>query len=274
MKIIALMENTVGADCCIAAHGLSFYIQTEKHRLLMDAGPSGQTVKNAEELGVDLSNVDIAVLSHGHYDHADGFSEFLKVNSSARIYMQKTALDGYYAVDDGKRRYIGIDEKLKTSERLALIDGNYVIDDELMLFTGINGRREFPFTNKRLFKEEGGSFVNDDFVHEQCLVVSQNGKRVLFSGCAHNGVLNVLDRFSEICGGEPDLVVSGFHLSKKTDYTEEDILKIRQTAQAMKNYNTRFFTCHCTGEFSYRIMKDILGGKLGYIRCGEQIKLD
>ncbi len=273
MKITALMENTQGAECCTPAHGLSFYIETQRHRLLMDAGPSGLTAENAKKLGIDLSAVDIAVLSHGHYDHANGFAEFLKINRKAKIYLQKTAVNGYYAVDDGKPRYIGMDERVKSSERLVLVDGNYKIDSELSLFSGIHGRRAFPFTNKRLFKDENGRLVNDDFAHEQCMVLMHDGKTVMFSGCAHNGVLNALDRYAEVYGTEPDYVISGFHLSKKTDYTDEDILNIKLTAQAMKKYNTRFITCHCTGEYALGIMKKILGDRLDRICCGEEIQI-
>ncbi len=273
MKIICLMEDTAGAECCTPAHGLSFYIETKNHKLLMDAGPSAQTAVNAKKLGIDLSAVDIAILSHGHYDHADGFAEFLKINGSARVYLQRSALNGYFAKDNGRTRYIGINEKVKSSERLMPIDGDLKIDSELSLFTGISGRRLFPATNKRLFKDGNGSLVNDDFAHEQCLRISCGGKNVLFSGCAHNGVLNVLERYAQVYGGEPDYVISGFHLSKKTEYIRDDISQMQLTAEAMNKYNTRFVTCHCTGEYAYRVMKEILGEKLEYVHCGEEIIL-
>ena len=69
MKILNLIENTEGAEGCAAEHGLSFYIETEKHRLLMDLGPSASVIGNAEKLGVDLKMVDTVILSHGHDDH-------------------------------------------------------------------------------------------------------------------------------------------------------------------------------------------------------------
>ena len=72
MKIITLVENSCGHEDCIAEHGLSVYIETRKHRLLLDTGQSDAVVKNAEVLGVDLSLVDTVVLSHGHYDHSGG----------------------------------------------------------------------------------------------------------------------------------------------------------------------------------------------------------
>ena len=100
MKIVNLIENTEGAAGCAFAHGLSFYIETKKHKLLVDLGPSGQTLDNASKLGIDLSQVDTMILSHGHYDHSGGILPFTTLNANAQILMQKTATLDYYA-DDG-----------------------------------------------------------------------------------------------------------------------------------------------------------------------------
>ena len=66
MKIITLVENTIENEKCIAEHGLSIYIETEKHKLLLDTGQTDAVVKNAEVLNIDLSAVDTVILSHGH----------------------------------------------------------------------------------------------------------------------------------------------------------------------------------------------------------------
>ena len=76
MRIINLVENTEGASGCGVEHGLCFYIETEKHKLLMDAGQTGLLLENAEKLGIDLTQVDTVVLSHGHYDHGGGILPF------------------------------------------------------------------------------------------------------------------------------------------------------------------------------------------------------
>ena len=88
MKLITLVENTCGNNGCIAEHGLSIYIETDKHKLLLDTGQSDAAVKNAETLGIDLSKVDTVILSHGHYDHSGGILPFSKLNKTARIIMR------------------------------------------------------------------------------------------------------------------------------------------------------------------------------------------
>ena len=91
MRIVNLIENTPGAEGCVPAHGLAFYVETDGHRILVDAGPSDEMLHNAERLGVDLRTVDVAILSHGHYDHSGGLLAFAELNPTAAIYMQRSA---------------------------------------------------------------------------------------------------------------------------------------------------------------------------------------
>ncbi|MBO4776250.1 MAG: MBL fold metallo-hydrolase [Lachnospiraceae bacterium] len=275
MKILNLIENTEGRSGCLFAHGLSFYVETKKHKLLLDLGPSEETIQNAGALGIDLSAVDTVVLSHGHYDHSGGILPFTKVNDKALIYMQESAVKDYYA-DDGEEalerfRYIGIDKDIAKLPQVRFINGDTVIDDELELFVIGKRSHELPFTNKRLLVKKGDEFERDGFGHEHFLVIHQDGKSILMSGCAHNGILSILDAYMERYKKAPDLVVSGFHLMKKTDYTESEIKEVESIARELKKYPTQFVTCHCTGIPAYDIMKSIMGEKLEYAHSGEEI---
>ena len=278
MKIINLIENTEGKSGCIYAHGLSFYVETAHHKLLVDLGPSPDTLENAKTLGVDLSAVDTVILSHGHYDHSGGIISFSKNNTKASIYMQSLATGEYFADDgenaEGERfRYIGIDKDIASLPNVHMISGDCVIDDELELFTIKNRTHELPFTNKRLLIKTPDGFVRDDFAHEHFLVVSDEGKKVLISGCAHNGILSIMDAYKTKYGAAPDAVISGFHLMKKTDYREEQLEEIREIAKELTAYPTKFFTCHCTGVPAYEAMKEIMGDKLEYVHSGDQVIL-
>ena len=275
MRIVNLIENTEGNPDCVSAHGLSFYVETKNHKLLLDLGPSEDTLKNAAALGIKLSDVDTMILSHGHYDHSGGIIPFTKINNKAAIYMQAVATDAYFA-DDGKDaferyRYIGIDPDIEKLPQLRFISGDTVIDDELELFTIQKRSHELPFTNKRLLIRKGDEYIRDDFRHEHYLVIRQDGKSVLMSGCAHNGILSIMDAYVEKYGKAPDTVISGFHLMKKTSYREEEIREIEDIARELNKYPTRFFTCHCTGVDAFDIMKTIMGERLSYVHSGEEI---
>ena len=274
MKILNLIENTEGVPGCLFEHGLCFYVETEKHRLLMDLGPSASVLENAVRLGVDLKTVDTVILSHGHDDHGGGILPFAKLNPNAKIYLQESAFGEYYAVRDYKPDpdYIGLAPEIRALPQVVPVRGNLKIDEELFLFGGLKGKRDLPVSNGNLRKKEGGRLVPDDFVHEQCLVITERNRHVLFSGCAHNGILNILDRYEELFGGAPDVVISGFHMMKKSAYTEKEQNVICSTAEKLKEYPTMFYTCHCTGLPAYDMMKEIMGGKIAYVHCGESVK--
>ncbi len=279
MRIINLIENTEGASNCAHAHGLSFYIETPKHKILVDLGPSEETIKNAEKLGIDLKTVDIVILSHGHYDHSGGIIPFSKINSTASIYMQRSAVGEYYA-DDGKNgdkenyRYIGIDKEIAALPQVKYIDGTCAINEELLLFVIDESDIKRPFSNKRLKEKKDEQYIQDEFHHEHYLIVKDGSRRILISGCAHNGIVNILNDYKNKFGSEPDAVISGFHLMKKTDYTEDEIWEIIDTAKALKNYHTKFYTCHCTGVPAFKVMKNIMGDQLEYVHSGDEINLE
>ncbi len=286
MKIICLMENTAQADNILSEHGFSLYVETTKHKLLIDAGQTDSFAENAKTLGVDLSKVDMAMLSHGHYDHSGGLMRFAQINNTAPIYMQSNAGGEYYHTNDTLEKYIGIDKGILALPQVRLVNGNVRIDAEISVFTGVKGRRHFPSGNYELtVRVEAGKckvddnvslevnyrFIQDDFSHEQYVVIEEDGKRVLISGCAHNGILNILDEFEKIYGCDPDMVISGFHLMKKDGYSDEDVENIKAIAEELSNMDTTFYTGHCTGEEPFDIMKKIMGDKLHYIHSGDEI---
>lgn len=272
MKIVNLMENTPGAKGCLFEHGLSFYIETQKHKLLVDTGASAGFIQNADRLDINLTQVDTLVLSHGHYDHAGGILDFVKRNAAAKIYMQKNAIGEYYNTSDGMEKYIGIDSKIKELSQVVFVDGDLKIDEELFLFSGVTGRKLFPEGNRCLKCRKGDTFVEDDFSHEQYLVISGKRGNILVSGCAHNGILNILEKYNEIYGESPLAVISGFHMRKKSEYRKADIELIEATAKELKKTKTRYYTGHCTGEVPYEVMKKILGEQLVYVHSGDCIQ--
>ena len=269
MRIINLIENTQGGRECLAEHGLSFYIETKNLKLLVDAGSTNAFLENAGRLGVDLRLVDTMILSHGHYDHAGGILGFVQVNPTAKILMQSHAGGAYYHQNEKMEKYIGIDPQIMELAQVELIEGDKRIDDGIFLFSGVTGRRLWPAGNRELKVKKGNEFVQDEFVHEQYLVLEENGTKVLISGCAHNGILNILEKYREIYGDDPDAVISGFHMQKKSGYTEDDLETIRQIGTELKKMRTLFYTGHCTGEIPYQILKECMGEQLIYVHSGD-----
>ena len=89
MRISVLCENTAYKKEFEGEHGLSLLISTDKHKILFDAGQTDLFLRNGARLGEDLKDVDMVVLSHGHYDHGGGLFKFLSLNDKAKVYINK-----------------------------------------------------------------------------------------------------------------------------------------------------------------------------------------
>ena len=251
MKIINLMEDTLGENQVYAEHGFSVYIETPHHRLLADTGASEKTWENAKRLGVDLGSIDLVFLSHGHYDHSGGILSFAEQNPDAGIYMHARAVHEYYNLKDGREKYIGIDPRIRQLPQVILLEGDCEIDPELSIFSGVTGRRKWPKSNLTLKRKTEDGFVQDSF--------------------DHNGILNILDRFRELYGRDPDMVISGFHMMKKTEYEADEAELIRDAAKELRGMDTRFYTGHCTGIPAFEMMREIMGEQVRYMHSGDRV---
>ena len=255
MKITTLMENTTLSPDLTAEHGLSLFVEAAGHRFLFDAGQSAAFSGNAGRLGVDLRSAEFAVLSHGHYDHGGGMIRFLECNRTAKIYVNENAFGGHY---NGAGRYIGLDESLRSSGRLILTGDSHAIAPGLTLHTCNDRPRAVPTEPFGLTERVGDFLLPEEFRHEQALLVEEDGKRILLSGCAHKGVLNLLEWF------KPDVFVGGFHF-KQLDPTDP---RLRVWGERMAKYDTTFYTGHCTGAEQYEVLKEILGERLNALSTG------
>ncbi|MBP3426662.1 MAG: MBL fold metallo-hydrolase [Clostridia bacterium] len=269
MKIITLMENTALTPGLACEHGLSLYIELETReglrRILFDMGQSAAFLDNARALGVDLSLVDTAILSHGHYDHGGGLAAFLEVNDHAPVYMQETAFGGHYS--GGWERYIGLDSALKkhaASGRIRLTGEETALGEGLTLVSCNALERPFPSSVKGMLLERGGALGQDLFLHEQYLVIEEGGRRTVISGCSHKGVLNIMRWL------KPDVLIGGFHFMK-LDPDGEDRLLLEDAAARLAAYGATYYTCHCTGLPAYDFLRGIMGGQLAYLAAGAEI---
>ena len=260
MKIVALIENTT-RTCRPVEHGLSLYIETDRHCLLFDTGQSPLLAENAAFFGVDLKKVDLCFLSHGHYDHGGGLAAFAAINDTAPIYMSRHAFEPHY---HGPERYIGLNRDLLLDsalrDRFRYTCGTEKLDDQLTLLSP--GRdKTLDMGSAGLLTEDNGRLVPEDFRHEQYLMIEENGKRVLFSGCSHQGILNIMNWF------RPDVLVGGFHFM--THPLDDELLRYGKMLSA---FDTTYYTSHCTGVEQFAFLQPLIP-RMHYLSEGEEIRI-
>ena len=145
------------------------------------------------------------------------------------------------------------------------------IDDCLTLFSDIPGADCVPQGNRTLYEREGENYVPDRFIHEQSLIVREGDKAVLFTGCAHRGVVNICARARELLGRDPDVVVGGMHLFSPSTGKSEPDENIRAVGERLANTQSRYYTCHCTGSHACSVLRETLGERIAFLGAGSII---
>lgn len=261
MLIRVLMENGALHEGFMAEHGLSLYIETMGKKILFDAGQTDAFAENAAKLNVDLAAVDLCVLSHGHYDHSGGLLRFLAVNDHAPVYMHRLAGEPHY---NGMVKYIGIDERLIGHPRVILTGDDLDLGSGMKLTTCNSLAHGCPASARGMTVLRGAEFTQDDFAHEQYLIIEESGKRIVISGCSHKGILSIVRWL------DPDALIGGFHFVK-LDPDGEDKTFLEDAAQALLAQNCIYYTGHCTGEAAFAFLKERMNNHLQIIHAGMEI---
>ncbi len=272
MIIKALVENTSISKDLSNEHGLSLYIQTENSKILFDVGASGLFLENAKKLDVNIADVDFLVISHGHYDHGGGLKTFFEQNDKAEVFLHKQAFEKHYAQrQNGKLEFIGLEEELMQNKKIVLTSDRFFISKGIQVFSNIIQNEPSPKSNNGLVAERNGKKMKDVFAHEQNLLIEEDGKMLLITGCAHNGIVNILEHFQKLRGRMPDYVIGGFHLSSRSSGGNDNPEAIDRIGKYLLYTGAKYYTCHCTGLEPYNRLKAVMGESIDYLPTGSNI---
>ena len=250
VKIKVLIDNQPGDDALLECeHGLSFYIETGCSRVLCDMGASEKFISNASRMGIDLSAIDFAFVSHGHADHTGGLPDYLRTFGEKKVYLsERISKEMYFSSRRGSRRDISTERSVfeNHQDRLVLLEDCCWITPEIAaVYTDVHEHSQ-PLGNAFLSKEVHGEESLDDFGHELSLAVLTPKGLVVVSSCSHGGAVNIIKSCCRFTG-MPRIYafVGGLHLVDGEQTTSE----VEAFVNEMKTEypDIKIYTGHCTG---------------------------
>jgi 7,8-dihydropterin-6-yl-methyl-4-(beta-D-ribofuranosyl)aminobenzene 5'-phosphate synthase len=241
----------------LAEHGFSALIKTtsgeEAHELFFDFGLSDVAVPyNVNSLGVDISGVEAAVLSHGHMDHFGALVPMVEAipNKPLPFYVHPSAFK--------QNRYLRVGEiriKFPPAERDAwekagadIIESTQpvLLAGGTVLFLGeIDRLSDFEKGMPNAYFEKDGEESWDPIEEDSGIAVNLRGKGlVVLSGCSHSGIVNTVTYARKVTGVDKvHVVMGGFHL---TGPAFEPI--IDKTIEGLRAFDPDYVVpTHCTG---------------------------
>ncbi|MBC7080562.1 MAG: MBL fold metallo-hydrolase [Methanothrix sp.] len=259
-------------------HGLSVLIEadlgSESMCILMDTGASSDVLlHNMDVLGIDSDDIDLIFLSHGHYDHTGGLMGLLK---HMKRHVPILAHPGIFAPklrSEPFLRSIGIPFTRCEAEgagAVLLLSRTPVTLAPGIMTTGEVERRTSFERVEGFWTIVDGTYREDRIDDDQALVISiENRGLVVISGCAHSGIVNIVDQARRLTDSNAICaVIGGFHLMGSEDE------RIRRTAGALLDLDPEIVRPgHCTGSRAISQLQEILGDRCRPLFTGDVIEI-
>ena len=263
MNFTLLIDNAPSPSQDLSSeHGLSLFCRLDSMGILIDTGMTGMAMVNAELLGIDISDIDVLVLSHGHNDHTGGLERFMQLNSKATIYSSPLiARCQYESKRHGILHDISPDRHTieKNIGRFRFVDSNMTISDGITLFFPQYDGFALPAGNRYLSVREDKSCGDYKANDEIAIAVKERDKVAVISPCSHSGLLNTLHSAEMLSGISSENIkayIGGLHLIDE-EYENDNVESLALDFR-MKYPGTTLYSCHCTGEKACKCLKSVL----------------
>lgn len=241
IRIVNLCDNKSISPDFSAEHGLSYYIEAYGKKILFDTGQSDVFLRNAKNLNIDLFALDLVVLSHGHYDHVGGLARLTAKN----VYCHRQIFVPKYKVEENNYKNIGFpcaedDYRANQGHNFCFFTGTKELAKNIYLVSGF----QKMFNKVYFFIKKEGKYLVDIFEDEAVLVIKTPQGLIIITGCAHSGVLNIIEKVERELGPKKIYaLLGGLHLSKM-DNTE----LIKTAALLNERGIKKIGVSHCTGD--------------------------
>jgi 7,8-dihydropterin-6-yl-methyl-4-(beta-D-ribofuranosyl)aminobenzene 5'-phosphate synthase len=275
MRVTVLADNCAGKGALKGESGLSMLIETGDRNYLFDTGLGKLFYANSRLMNLELFGVERIILSHGHYDHADGLPWAFRECDSADLIIHKRALDKKFSNSTGVLRYIGPNQKALNAlheadeaGRVIWMEGE-VLEDAGNIIFSTGGRQNIPKKWNFFIEDENGKDIPDNFPDEISLLVQGQTCAALFVGCSHCGLPAIVEKAETLTELPIRYIFGGSHLDKVING------EIDEVAEFFLQRNCKLFLGHCTGINGYSRLYHALNARNLYpIQSGFTVDYD
>ncbi|MBW1677949.1 MAG: MBL fold metallo-hydrolase [Deltaproteobacteria bacterium] len=275
-KITILCENTAGGLMGLTGeHGFSALIEKDGQRILFDTGQGMSLANNAQVIGINLTQVKRVILSHGHYDHTGGLPAVLYPPRGVEVIAHPDIFSKKYAELEtraGKQRiFIGIKYSQDYLEgalqaRFNLIREFSEIAPGIFFSGEVPRETDFEHPDKRLKVKHKGKITDDPLLDDISLLIETDQGPVILLGCAHSGVVNIMNHFSAKTGHKKfHAVIGGTHLG----FMRESGQQLEKSMDAFDDYAVDVIAVsHCTGQEAAAVCYNRFKGRFAFACAG------
>lgn len=275
VRITILCENRAHhAKKILGEHGFAALIQTPSDRILLDTGQGMTLAHNADALKIDLSGLDHLALSHGHYDHTGGLGLIPRQPRPLAIHAHPALFSPKYLKPnkEDEPTFIGLGKTREEIEQelnaqFQFHTGFTRIADNVWFSGRIPSNPEFDTTDPRLMVKTPDGLCIDPFEDDAVLLVETGSGPVIVSGCAHSGIVNIMEYLSEQTGHKTfHSIIGGTHLGFMTDDTA-----LTRAMDAFDRFEVQLIAVsHCTGNEAAAALHHRFGQRFAFAGAGWQ----